>query len=68
MPTNPIGKHTCNLTINMLKTERKLLGRLAGSRRRSVGAYTKTLILRGLLSDSPADAAILIRISEGRGR
>jgi hypothetical protein len=68
VPTNPIGKNTVNLSLNMLRAERKLLGRLAGSRKISTGCYTKRLILRGLLAESPADAALLIRITEGRGR
>ena len=66
MPTNPIGKNTCNLTLNMPLAERRLLGRLAGKRRKSLGAFCKTLMLRGLMSDSPADAALMIRIHEGR--
>lgn len=68
MPTNPIGKNTCNLSVNMKRAERTLLGRMAHRRHISVGAFTKTLILRGLMSESPADAALLIRITEGRGR
>ena len=66
MPTNPIGKNTCNLPVNMLRAERKLLGRLAGRRNKSVGCLTRELILRGLIADSPADGALLIRIREGR--
>lgn len=51
----------------MLIPERRLLGRLAASRRKSAGAFIRLLILRGLLAESPADAAILIRIREARG-
>lgn len=68
MPTNAIGKNTCNLTVNMILAERRLLGRLAGARRKSVGAYVRLLIIRGLLEDSPADGALLVRIIDGRAR
>lgn len=54
-----------NLSINVTLAERKLLGRLAGSRR-SVGSYVRFLVVRGLLEERPADAALLIRIREGR--
>lgn len=64
--TNPIGKGTVNLAINMPKAERMLIGRLAHRRRKSCGEIVRNLILRGMLSDSPADAALLIRIREGR--
>lgn len=67
MPTNPIRKDTCNLAVNVLRSERKLLGRIAGSRRKSTGHLIRLLIVRGLLEESPADAAILIRLREGRG-
>ncbi len=66
MPTHPIGKNTVNLSLNMPRAERMLLGRLAFRRRKSLSAYLRGLALRGLLADSPADAALLIRIREGR--
>lgn len=53
--------------MNITRAERRLLGRLAGSRRKSTGHLVRQLYLRGLLEESPADAAILIRIREGRG-
>lgn len=66
MPTNPVGKNTCNLPVNMLLAERKLIGRIAGRRRKSAGYIVRELVLRGMLAESPADAALLIRIREGR--
>lgn len=66
MPTNPIGKDTVNLPINMPTRERRLIGRIASRRRKSTGALLRMLYLRGLMEDSPADAALLIRIREGR--
>lgn len=65
MPTNQIGKGTVNVTLNMPRAERMLLGRLAGTRR-SLNCYVRDLVLRGLLEDRPADAAMLIRIRRGR--
>lgn len=41
---------------------------MAHRRRKSVGALTRHLILRGLLEESPADGALLIRLVEGRPR
>ena len=67
MPTNPLGKGTCNIGVNMPIRERKLIGRIAASRRKSTSALIRLLIMRGLLEESPTDAAILIRIREGRG-
>lgn len=66
MPTNPIGKHTCNLSLNIPQAERRILGRLAHKRRQSVGAFAKSMILRGMLTECPADAALIIRINGGR--
>lgn len=65
MPSNPIGKNTTNLSVNVSLAERKLLGRIAGPRR-PVAALVRSLVLRGLLVERPADAALLIRIREGR--
>lgn len=50
----------------MLRAERMLLGRLACRRKKSIGYIARELLLRGMLADSPADAALLIRIREGR--
>jgi len=47
--------------------ERRLLGRMASSRRQSTGALIRRLYLRGMLDEMPTDAAILIRIRNARG-
>ncbi len=65
--THPYGKGTTNIPINVPIRERRLLGRMAASRRMSTGALIKSLYLRGMLAESPTDAAILIRVRHGRG-
>lgn len=68
MPTSPISPGTVNFTVNILKAERKLLGRIACRRGKSASYVARQLLLRGLMEDSPADAALLIRIREGRSK
>ena len=45
---NPLGKGTVNVSVNLLKQERLILGRLALADDRSLGEYVRRLILTGL--------------------
>lgn len=70
MPTNSIGAGTCNISINVPTQERSIIGRAAFARIqsgefRSVGAYLRYLILRGMEVSDPDSALRLRAIRNG---
>ncbi|MGA2751624.1 MAG: hypothetical protein ABSG59_22895 [Verrucomicrobiota bacterium] len=58
---NPLGKGTVNVSVNLLKQERLILGRLALADDRSLGEYVRRLILTGLRFSNPSAAAEMER-------
>jgi hypothetical protein len=57
MAANPVGKGTVNISVNLLETERKILGRLALADDRSLGDFIRRLVITGLRTTNPVAAA-----------
>jgi hypothetical protein len=55
--TNPIGKGTQNVTVNLLDEEKRILGRLALADDRSLSEFMRRLMLTGLRTLNPEMAA-----------
>lgn len=61
--THPIGTSTCNITINVPKDERDILGRAAfAAGSKSVGDFLRVLILAGLETKDHASAERLRQV------
>lgn len=58
--THALGYRTCNLSINVPKEERTVLGQAAFASGKSVSAFLKGLIEKGLESEN-AEAAVRLR-------
>ena len=56
MPTNPQGKGTVNVAVNLLNQEREILAKLAILDDRSLGDFIRRLAVAGLRTCNP-DAA-----------
>ena len=59
MPTNPQGKGTVNVAINLLTEEKAVLARLACADERSLGDYIRRLCVIGLRISAPDQAVIM---------
>lgn len=56
MPTNPVGKGTVNVAVNLLDAERDILGQLSMADDRSLSDYLRRLAIVGLRSTNPSAA------------
>jgi hypothetical protein len=56
MATNPVGKDTVNVAVNLLKSERNLLRNLALDEGRSLSTFMRRLVVVGLRRTNPAAA------------
>lgn len=64
MPTNTLTPGTANVTINVSQDERNILGKLAASKRCSVGYLVRSAMLAGLEQLHPSEAAEIKRIRD----
>lgn len=55
--TNPVGKGTRNVAVNLLDEEHRILGRLAMKDDRSLGDFIRRQLMMGLRMSNP-DAAL----------
>jgi hypothetical protein len=65
MATNPIGKGTVNVPVNMLEQERRILGQLAMADDRSLGEFIRRLVVTGLRTTNPG-AAVEMELARKR--
>jgi len=57
MATNAIGSGTVNVSVNLLKSEKNILGKLALADDRSLSDFMRRMVVVGLRSYSPASAS-----------
>ena len=58
--THPIGAGTVNVSLNLLRAERMLLGKLAAEHDRSLGHYIRELAVEALQRRDPVTARELV--------
>lgn len=62
MPTNAIGRDSVNISLNLPKAERLLLGRLACADDKSIGQWIRERMLAGVEAQDKRTAAEIRRI------